>query len=251
MTRALRVVQITDTHLFADPDATLKDVCTERSLQRVLAHVRAHAAPLDLVLLTGDLTQDGSRAGYERLRRHLRALDAPTAWVPGNHDDPDVMRETLAGDGFEGPGTVHMGSWSVVLLDSVVPGEDGGYLSAVELERLDAALSANPAGYALAVLHHPPVEVGTPRMDAIGLANRDQLFSVIARHRCIRGVLWGHFHHAFDDLRGSLRLMGTPSTCYQMRLGGEEAVLDDAPPGYRCLELTHEGEIRTEILRVP
>ncbi|NIR29283.1 MAG: phosphodiesterase [Gammaproteobacteria bacterium] len=251
MTRSLRVVQVTDSHVFADPSATLKNVCTDRSLRRVLAHAREHASPADLVLATGDLTDDGSREGYERLKRHLRGLGAPVAWVPGNHDEADVMRATLAGDGFGGPGTRRIGAWSVVLLDSVVPGEDGGHLSAAELERLNAALSENPGGHALVALHHPPVQVGTPNMDAIALANRDEFFAVIDRHRCVRGILWGHFHHAFDERRGSVRLMGTPSTCYQMRLGGEEVVPDDVPPGYRRLDLTHEGGIRTDILRVP
>lgn len=251
LARPLRVVHVTDTHLFADPAATLKGVDTERSLARVLAHVREHACPVDLVLATGDLAHDGSRAAYERLKHHLCAPGAPVGWLPGNHDDPEAMRASLAGAAMHGPGSVRMGPWLAVLLNSVVPGDDGGRLGAAELERLDAALRESPQTHALVALHHPPVAVGTPAMDAIGLADRDELFAVLARHANVRALLWGHCHHAFEARRGRLHLMGTPSTCYQMRLGGPEPAIDDAPPGYRRLELTAAGGVATEVVRVP
>jgi Icc protein len=246
----LRIVHITDTHLLADKDGLVKDVCSERALERVLAHVRTRSLPADLLIATGDLADDGSHEAYERLKHHLHRLEIPVGWLPGNHDDPGRMHTSLRGPHMHGPGAVRLNGWVVLLLNSVVPGDDGGFLGAEELARLEAMLAEDPSAHTLVALHHPPVAVGTPKMDAIGLRNRDELFAVIDRHRHVHGILWGHFHHAFDDRRDALRLMGTPSTCYQLRLGGPEAEIDALPPGYREIDLTGDGEIATRVVRV-
>src|SRR6478752_5274648 len=40
----------------------------------------------DLVLLTGDLTHNGSEAEFAEFKHRLDALDAPWEAIPGNHD---------------------------------------------------------------------------------------------------------------------------------------------------------------------
>ena len=53
----LRVLQLTDTHLYASPGGTLLGLNTLRSFQQVVAHVRDFHWPLDLLLATGDLVR--------------------------------------------------------------------------------------------------------------------------------------------------------------------------------------------------
>ena len=66
-----------------------------------------------------------------------------------------------------------------------------------------------------------------------------------------RGILWGHVHQAFDEERDGLRLMGTPSTCFQFSPGLAGFAIDKRPPGYRWLELHADGQIDTRIVWLP
>lgn len=62
----LNLVQITDSHLFADPAGTLLGLPTSDSLKSVVDLVVQEQQGVDLVLATGDIAQDGSAVSYRR-----------------------------------------------------------------------------------------------------------------------------------------------------------------------------------------
>ena len=86
LTQPIRVVQVSDCHLFADTEGKLLGLNTQFSLDQVLELVAREQPDIDLILATGDLSQDASLAAYERLRDALSQFDAPTYWIEGNHD---------------------------------------------------------------------------------------------------------------------------------------------------------------------
>src|SRR3546814_14835038 len=81
------VVQLTDTHLLAEPESVMCQVNTDASLRAVLELVRVNGHRPDLLLATGDLSQDGSPAAYHPLRALLEQTDWPVRFPPG-HPDP-------------------------------------------------------------------------------------------------------------------------------------------------------------------
>jgi Icc protein len=245
----LRLIQLTDSHLFADPRGRLMGVNTEQSLAGVLAQIRSDGVRADAVLATGDLAQDGSPQAYVRAGKMLAGLGVPVYWLAGNHDRPELMEEHLAGAGISAERAFRARGWQVVLLNSVVEGKAGGHLADDELGRLDARLSAHPGHHALVCLHHQPVAVGTEWLDGLGLDNPDALFGIIDRHPQVRAVLWGHVHQAFDGSRRGVRLIATPSTCFQFLAGSPDFAVDSSPPAYRRLELAADGGISTEVCR--
>jgi hypothetical protein len=87
------VVQLTDAHLFADPAGTLLGLRTRDSLRHVIAQVRREQPCIDLLLCTGDLSQDGSAASYQAFRDLTGDFAVPARWLPGNHDEARVMAE--------------------------------------------------------------------------------------------------------------------------------------------------------------
>jgi 3',5'-cyclic-AMP phosphodiesterase len=247
---APRLLHITDTHLFASPRRALRGVVTDQSLQQVLQRARRHAWPPQAILLTGDLVHDGSSAGYERLRDHVAALGVPAYCIAGNHDDPQQMRAVLDAAPLQCAGCAEIDSWCIVLLETHVPGEDGGTLAPESLARLDATLAAHADRHVLVCLHHQPVAIGSAWLDALGLSNRDALFSIIARHPNVRALLWGHVHQVFDEQVAGLRLLATPSTCVQFKPNCTHFRYDILPPGCRWLTLHEDGRIGTEVLWV-
>lgn len=243
----VRLIQFTDPHLFGDEAGALRGVATYPALLRAIEHARARGWSADAVLATGDLVHDDP-AGYAVFRRTFAAFEEPVLCIPGNHDVPEAMRRELACHPFVLGGTLDLGDWRIVLLDSTVAGSAGGRLAERSLAMLDAALGAVPAQHALVCLHHHPVPMSSLWLDRVGLANPEELFRVIDAHRNVRAVLWGHVHQSFEGLRRHVRLLGTPSTCTQFLPRSDDFALDPRPPAYRTLELRPDGTLDTEVV---
>jgi 3',5'-cyclic-AMP phosphodiesterase len=246
----LKILQLTDTHLYGTPEGRLAGMDTHASLQDVIALAQAQHWPPDLILATGDLAQDGSPAAYKRLQTIFESLAVPIYHLPGNHDIPAVMQEVLAGDLVQTGRHYLRAPWQIILLDSTVPDEVGGHLPAKELDFLDQCLQSYPELYALICVHHQPVPVGNCWMDEIGLDNSDSFFAVLDHYPQAKGVLWGHVHQHFEQERKGVRLLATPSTCIQFKPGTAKFTLDTTSPGYRWLELGPTGYIYTGVCRV-
>ncbi|HHH44389.1 MAG TPA: phosphodiesterase, partial [Gammaproteobacteria bacterium] len=87
----LRVVQVTDTHLYADPDGCLLGLNTRYCLAQVIDLVRSERSP-DLLVVSGDLTHDGSPQAYRHVQEAFRRIGAPVWCLPGNHDEAATLR---------------------------------------------------------------------------------------------------------------------------------------------------------------
>jgi Icc protein len=245
----LRVLQLTDTHLYCSPSGNLLGMNTLDSFQRVIQHFRDHHWPIDLLLATGDLVHDASPEGYARMAEILSSFEVPVLCLPGNHDIPPVMREYLRAGHVHTDTVVDHGAWRFVMLDSVIPGEEGGRLERGQLDLLEKALASGDRP-TLVCLHHQPVKVGSAWIDTMAIENPDPFFDIIDRHDQVRGILWGHVHQTFEARRGQVRLMASPSTCVQFTPNLDQFQVDEEPPGFRLLALLPDGRILSEVMRV-
>jgi 3',5'-cyclic-AMP phosphodiesterase len=243
---AVVVLQISDTHLHATADSRMRGVTTYRTFRAVLEHARNDARwPPDAIVVTGDIVQDESQAGYERFRESFDPQGPRVYCIPGNHDDPTLMDLLLNSPPFQFCGTARLGNWSLILLNTFLIGEDAGGLGARRLHALGAALEEHADTHALVCLHHQPLPMGSEWLDGVGLRDADAFLEVIDAHDNVRGVLWGHVHQASDRMRGKVRYLSTPSTCSQFMPGSKYFALDERPPGMRWLELKADGGIAT------
>ncbi|HEY6482820.1 MAG TPA: metallophosphoesterase [Steroidobacteraceae bacterium] len=247
----LRLIQFTDPHLYGSETETLRGIATLPALKAALADAQASPAwPPDLVLVTGDIVQDDPR-GYRHFRPLFEPLGIPILCIPGNHDEPSVMRRELAGRPFRLDGCADFGRWRIVLLNSAVAGSASGRLSEASLAQLDESLGGASGRHCLIALHHHPVAMASRWLDRVGLENAPDFFRVIDRHRNVRSIVWGHVHQAYDGLRRDVRLLGTPSTCAQFLPKAAEFAVDHRlPPAYRTIELQADGTLLTEVMWV-
>ncbi len=248
--KPILIVQISDFHLLTDFRQTMMGINTEESFLAVLEVARQAYQDIALFLMTGDLAQEPTIATYQRLRGHLGALPVPCCCLPGNHDDPELIRRALVGDNIVFQTQVLLDGWQLVCLDSTVPQEPGGYLAPEQLALLEAKLVEQPARYTLVCLHHSPLPTGSPWLDTMKLANAKDLFALLERFPQVKGVVYGHIHQAMDVKRRGVRFLGGPSTCFQFKQNSEKFALDFAPHGYRWIELYAGGEIRTGVVRM-
>ena len=243
------LVQLTDSHLFAEASDRLLGMDTAEGLQRVVERVLVEQPRVDLLLATGDLSQDGSTASYELFRTLCEPIQAPARWCPGNHDELAAMQQVAQGSELMAP-VLDIGVWRVVMLDTLVPGSVFGMLRREQLELLEHALQEAPDRHHLICLHHHPVLIGSHWMDQIGLHNSEALFEVVDRYPNVRALLWGHIHQEFDDQRNGVRLLASPSTGVQFAAGSEKFQVDRLAPGYRWLRLHADGQLETGVSRV-
>jgi len=91
----LNIIQITDTHIFTDPNAELYGVNTRRSLSAVMQHINQSKVTPDMVWLTGDLSHDETESSYRVLDSMLQQWNVPKYCIPGNHDAPTFMENVF------------------------------------------------------------------------------------------------------------------------------------------------------------
>lgn len=242
----MRLVQISDCHLHADPDARARAGFPLRQLEAVVAEVNRERP--DMVLVTGDISNDETAASYQLAARTLGRLAAPWFWLAGNHDDPALMAETR-----ELLDELDVGDWRILMLDTRVSGQAHGELGADRLAELAARLEEDDRPTLLA-MHHPPLPVGSAWIDALGLKDREAFWQTLAAFGQVRAILCGHVHQAFAShqrlAEGEVVVFGCPSTTDQFLAGAETFAIDEASrPGYRVLDLG-DADMTTWVERV-
>jgi Icc protein len=248
-----RLLQFTDLHWFADAATDYRGCDTRRSFARVL-DAAAPRLPADALLLSGDLVDDGSPAGYAALADLLAPLGIPALCIPGNHDAPTALA-ALSGRAHMRVGGQHrLGRWLVCLLNSFIADDARGRIDAAQLGALDRALAREErdpqSRHALVALHHHPLPVGSRWLDGVALQDPDALWGVLEKHANVRAVVFGHVHQEFDVARGPIRVLGTPSTCVQFLARSDDFALDPSlGPGFRWFELGDDGALATGVVR--
>ena len=273
----MRILQLSDPHLLADPGG----LCRGRPSLALLRHGLACAhqqlalsgPPADWLLLRGDLCQDESWGGYARLRE-LLVGDAdpsrlwvplpvalpPVALLPGNHEHRLRMQAALGRHAALAPARVSLDAgagqagWRLLLLDSHCPGRMDGRLGPRQRQWLEAELAdaERDGAFLLLAVHHPPGPIGDACLDNIALADGPSLLALLAGRPEVRGLVFGHVHQYWQGwLPGpsGRPLLGCPSTLCPFGPVQPCPLGRDQDPGGLLLELGETGEIRHQLLR--
>jgi 3',5'-cyclic-AMP phosphodiesterase len=189
------VAQLSDPHISdLKPENTL-------ALGRAVQHLNELPAKLDAVLITGDLTDNGTPSEYKLCLELLRALPVPFFVIPGNHDHRENLLEVFGSQGTDGMQNfvqyvVDLGTLQLIALDTHIPAQDAGLLCEARLKWLDERLSGTPERPTILFMHHPPFNSGFTVFDKIGLENAQAFGEVVARHSQIQRIVAGHAHWA-------------------------------------------------------
>ena len=116
MSTSTRIVQISDCHLPANPEQTYRGINPLHHLVALIPKVKALKP--DLLLATGDLSEDGSRVSYQVLQEIFMPLGIPVLALPGNHDDPQLLADAFPGSPVDSIETSSHGPWQIIRLNS-------------------------------------------------------------------------------------------------------------------------------------
>ena len=211
---------------------------------------KVRAMKPDLLLASGDLSEDGSRVSYQRLQGIFAPLDIPVLALPGNHDDPGLLAMTFPGSPTDSMEVTEHGPWQIIRLNSCLPGKPEGLLDESTLMDLEEHLRDRGQRPCMLALHHQPINIGGPWIDKYPLLQPQAILKIIDDHTSIKAVTWGHVHQAFELYRNGTVMLGGPSSSINSLPGSQKFTPDPAGPSCRWIELGVNGALQTGIVYV-
>lgn len=218
------IAQVTDIHLGFQPDDP--EEMNRKRFDEVVDSLLALTPLPDLLLATGDLTENGSIASYQTLKMITERLPFPVHFALGNHDHranfrtvfPDVP---VCNTGHVQYAMVH-GPLRFVVLDTLEEGHHGGVLSAEQAAWLDETLLEDSRPTVL-ILHHPPIESGNGWMtEDLSAPWVQRLAGVVRRHSHIIRMITGHLHRGIVTGWHGTTLAVCPSSAPQVAIDFRE-----------------------------
>ncbi len=248
---SVRVVQVTDPHLYRDRDGVLAGISTWKTFRAVLRQIERQHGDFDFLVLTGDLAQDEELDTYLMLREALGDWLERCRIIPGNHDDPANLRkafpELFSQDAGPLTFALSAGDWKIIGLDSHLPGEVKGRIDANQLQWLRDQLRMDPGTRTLLFVHHPPIAINVDWLDKIALDDAAGLVDLIKASPQIKVICAGHVHQEFAGRIGAAAMFTTPSTSVQFGARAEKS-FDTRAAGYRTFRL--DDDCHTEVHRL-
>lgn len=239
-------VHISDTHLPGEPSPLYgSGADADANLAEMLDRLVSSGLRPDALLFTGDLTDRGDAAAYQRLREIVApaadALGCEVVWAAGNHDERRAMRSELglAGAGDEPIVEVRwFGGMRVIVVDSTVPGAHWGEVPSSQLEWLEGELSTAAPQGTLLLIHHPPLPTVLDLAVTVELRDQDALAAVL-RGSDVRGILSGHVHHPSFGTFAGIPVAVASSSAYGQDLAQPVGATrgQDAAQGYNLVHV--------------
>lgn len=243
------ILLLSDSHLFESTGKRLFEVNTYEALNCVVSAISKEVSVYNLMITSGDISEDGSKKSYENFHELTKGLAPEAIWMKGNHDNfsniPDNLKIKYIHREW------HQGPWSLIFLDSTIPGRDEGFLESEELDRLSLFLNRYPDRYVVICMHHQPVDVGSEFIDKLGLQNRAAFWKAIGSNRHVRAIVFGHVHQEADRYEHNIRLISNPSTAIQFKPQSRELDFDEKNYCYRTFRLNNDGSMELLTYRIP
>ncbi len=236
------LLQLSDSHLSEDPQALYRGQPADANLAGLRDAIK-RLSP-DAIVLSGDISEDASPTSYWRMGGFVRDLAAKVAWIPGNHDEREVMADIFDELGFDAGPIVEIGDWQLVLLDSAWPDRPEGELDDRRLAPVDGMDARRPA---LVFVHHQPVAVGAPWIDKYPLIEPERLWNKLAG-KPVKAVAFGHVHQVYEGVRDGIACLSAPSTAANGQRDAQKFMPGEQEPSARWFRLWPGGRWETGIL---
>lgn len=200
---------------------------------------------IDAIIVTGDISDDGSGWTYQYADRLFSSLGIPTLCCPGNHDSLKMMLESYQPSFYQVlPPSRKIGGWKIVMLNSVTPADEDpnqnkarGFLSEESLNYIKQELEEGLP--TIIALHHPPLEPGG-WLNTRLLENREAFNQTIESYPNARLVLYGHIHYFTEVQQGRIRYSSSTSVGFAFDKDLPKFQIADGLEGMSLIEIDGE-----------
>lgn len=248
-----RIVQISDTHLFEDPDGILLETRTRTGTEAVIHHIRENVGEFDRLVISGDLVHEEGELAYQQLKDLISEWVEISLVIPGNHDNRQALKEAFPENAAPLADAAvfanKVGGWQLIGLDSLMAGHVEGEVEASQYQWLIDLLQNDSSPTAI-FMHHPAYAIGSKWLDQLGLLEPDRFADVIAAAAHVKLISAGHVHQDSEGKIAHAAAYTIPSASVQFAVGTAEFALGTEQPGYRVMELEEDGSFSTHVVRV-
>lgn len=209
------IAQLTDIHIGFAPGEEPEELNHSR-FRATLERLCEGPNRPDMLVLTGDITDGGDVASFERTAAMLADVPFPVWPIVGNHDTRESLLHAFpqvrpAEGGFLHY-VVERHGLRIVLLDTIEPGRHGGAFCEARRAWLTARLDEAPDTPTLIFMHHPPVTSGIDWMDPDpGEGWVQRLGAALEGRSNVLAIHCGHLHRPLATRFRGIPLHVTPS----------------------------------------
>lgn len=228
-----RIIQLSDPHIVPEGELAYGQVETSAPLKscvETINRILPNIGPIDMVIVTGDLTDYGTAEEYQRFRDIMEPLKIPYRVIPGNHDNVNVMRANFSDHEWmpkSGPinWTAEFTDLALIALDTNIADQDYGNLSDQSLSYLHDKLADLNNKSVIVAIHHPPILTGMKTMDKYNLRDSEKLKGILSEFPGELKLVCGHMHRNITAFFGSVICQISPGTSHCVNMDFRE----DAP----------------------
>ena len=203
----MKLIHISDIHL-TENSHEIWGVKTHEHFFKAIQKIKCLDS-IDGIIVSGDLSDDGSRRSYEYIDRAFAEVGIPTFCCPGNHDNLDEFYHGYKPLFYRTCETFKLGGWTFIMLNSAVNGMSKGFFNPDTLTKLIPPNSGSVA----VVLHHPPIEQ-KGWLNRKLLENRNEFNDIIHQNKNVKLVLYGHTHYHSENVINGVIYSSASSTGY-------------------------------------
>jgi 3',5'-cyclic AMP phosphodiesterase CpdA len=215
------VIQLTDTHILPPGKVLYNEIDTALHLRETVNQINRMQPVPDVLIVTGDIAEQGDKAGYQHFIELIASLKMPVYVVPGNHDNPKVMAEVFAETGFfpvaDGTYqyTIEDLPFRILGINSRCEGSELPEFGEKRLSWLKEQLDKSDKP-ALIALHHPPMVTGIELIDMGGKEWFQPLKSLLAEYPQVKLLICGHCHTDLSGRIGSIPVYMAPANSHRL-----------------------------------
>lgn len=252
-----KIIQISDPHIVAKGKLAYGQVDTCLALTQCVAQINKilpEIGPVDMIIVTGDLTDFGTSDEYSLFRELIEELNIPYRAIPGNHDDKSVMQKCFAdADWMPKTGPINwqidFEDLKVIGLDTSIIGKAHGNLETDSLNFLRSSLNSAKEKPVIVASHHPPITTGIEKMDIQNLRDSDELKEILSTYQGELKLICGHIHRNIVTQFGNVICQIAPGVSHavtiDLRKGSPNCLTKE--PGSFLLHEIREGILTHQI----
>jgi len=250
----MRIIHISDFHLPTKPGQSVNGSLPDANLIKTVAILKQQAPQPELIVLGGDLLEDGQKGNYEAIVELFKDIQVPLHTVVGNHDDLKSLKKSSLmekGKDFPGYRSFDHGKLHFILLNTAVTGKTYGNIEEEQLLWLSEDLWRNLDKPVLIFMHHHPIDSRIPWLDKMKLENADTFWDILPPYsKNILGVFFAHVHTQISTVVRGVLVASPPAVSFQYSANTDasKSELSTERPGFNLIDVV-DWQVRVRTVR--
>ena len=239
----MRIIHLSDIHL-ENNGVPIWETDTMCHLNKAINIIKS-LANVDVIVVSGDLSNDGSRWTYEYIDEIFETTGIPTICCPGNHDSISMMYNEYLPRYYQICDKIYIGGFKFLMLNSTIPADadpttnkSRGLLTNDKLNFIKNEIKDGTS--TIIVLHHPPLEPGG-WLNRKLLDNRDEFVELISGYSNVKLILYGHIHYPTQNDVNGIKFSSAPSIGFAFDKDLPKFQIAKGNEGFSLIDITESN----------